>query len=161
MKGSASLEHTLAKIRGVIVPIQYGGLSVVDGATVQTVEGAAEKIVNWAVARPAAGGVVSDAANDRIVSGSAGDYEVTLQVSWVTGLGATVWTFHIRVGAVESGLSVQRSVAAAGRVGSASALGVLTLPAAAVLEIYAEHPEGADRELTMAAAQFSIHRVGS
>ncbi len=162
MVGSgASLEHSLAQIYDLVVPVQYGGIYVNDGSTVQTIEGAAEKLVNWASAAAAAGGVVSDAAGDKVTVGTAGVYMVFFQISWTTGLGATAWIMHVRVNGVESGISVQRSVAAAGRTGSASALLPINLPANAELEVYIEHPEGVDRELTMTAAQLSVVRVGS
>lgn len=156
----ASLEHTLNQINDVIVPIAYGGISISDGSTVQTIEGAAEKIVNFTTDNPSAGGVAPDASNDRIVVNQAGDYLVFVQFSFLVGLGAALFTTFIRVNGVESALSWQRDVAAAGRTGSASAMSPLTLAAGDILELYIEQDAGADREITLAAAQFTVHQIG-
>lgn len=156
-----SLEWTLGQILDLIVPVQYGGISVVDGSTAQTVEGAAEKVVNWVTAAPSAGGVISDPANGKVTVGTAGVYLVSFQCSWMTGLGAAGWVLHARVNGVESGLSCQRRVGAPGGPGSASAMLPLRLPANADIDIYVEHDAGVDRELTLAAAQLSVVRVGS
>jgi hypothetical protein len=156
----ASLEHTLGQIRTAIVPTGCGGISVVDGSAVQTIEGTAEKVTGFDTNGPSAGGVTPDAANDRIVVNQAGDYLVFCQLSFLGGIGAALYTAFIRINGVESSLSWQRRISAADATGSASCMGVLTLDAGDVLELYIEQDAGAEREITMVAAQLVVHQVG-
>jgi hypothetical protein len=156
-----SLEKTLEAIHGAVIPVGYGSISIIGGSTVQTIEGAAEKIINFQVNSPAAGGVTPDFANNRIVIGQAADYIISNHFSFLVGLGAALLTAFLRVNGVESTLGWERGVGAAARVGSASFIGVLTLAAGDVLEMYLEQDAGADREITVVAAQLTVHRLNS
>lgn len=155
---SSARWRMIAANRPTISPA-YGQISTHDNTTNQilTLAGTYYKLTNFDTI-PESSGTTCSWTGDQIRVDSAGTYFVTVTASFS---GTTNETFDgaIHTNLVEaSHIEFQRKLGAAGDIGAASASGIVTLPAAAIID-FRMKAVGAGSGLVLRDGQLTVHRI--
>lgn len=139
---------------------EYAQIYVHDGAAAQSFTTAPSKMTGFTTNGPAGGNMTADAANDKIIIGTDGDYKVDFQISF-SGAVNEMFEFHARVNGVEQvNGALKRKLSAGGDEGSASFTCILSgLSTADDIEIYGESGNAGGANATPIHSQLVVTRV--
>ena len=135
-------------------------MSVQGGVTAETTTDATpRKVAAWNTDGIANGMTIDSTTGNDITCDIAGTYQVNVSCSF-SGSAAKIFEFELYVSGAASGFAVQRTIGAGGEVGAASLSGIVTVSAAATLELYHRSTNGGTA-FTATEAQMTAHRISN
>lgn len=132
----------------------YGSITVNDAGTPQTgIDTTPVKITGFDTNGPSLR-CTPDHTTDQIAVGLAGTYLVSFQLSF-SGSGAATFNVHAYVNGATTNIGFHRKMGSTGDTGSASAVGLVTLDAGAVITLYGA-ADASGKSATLIDAQLVV-----